>query len=114
MNLSRNWKERDFFSGFRTFGCQTWIHPPSKRSAEFKHNIVKEIFLGFIPCTVQNILWYNCVTGKIGPTNHVKFDEGMNDLPFNLLPPNQRDLEPVKQGDKFPDESEEFDVENEL
>ena len=38
----------------------------------------------------------------------------MNDLPFNLLPSNQRDLERAKQGDKFPAEPEEVDVEDEL
>ena len=48
------------FSGFRTFGGRTWIHPPSKCTAKFKHNMVKGIFLGFIPRTVRNILWYNC------------------------------------------------------
>ena len=83
-NLSSNWKER-IFSRFRTYGCQTWICPPFKRSAKFKHNTVKGIFLGFIPRTVQNILWYNCETSKNGPANHVKFDEVMNDLPFKLL-----------------------------
>ena len=66
-------------SGFCTFGCQTWIHPPSKSTAKFKYNIVKGIFLGFIPQTKRNIRWYNCETGNIGPANHVNFNEGMND-----------------------------------
>ena len=102
--------QKENFSGFRTFGCQTWIRPPSKRTAKFKHNIVKGIFLGFVPRTHQNILWYNCETGNIGPANHVTFDEGMNDLPFKMLPPNQRDLERAKQGDKFPVEPKEVDI----
>ena len=38
----------------------------------------------------------------------------MNNLPFNLLPPNQRDLERAKQGDKFSAEPEEVDVEDDL
>ena len=38
----------------------------------------------------------------------------MNDLPFKFLPPNQRDLERAKQGDKFPAEPEEVSVEDEL
>ena len=84
-------KKREF-SGCRIFGCQTWIRPPSKRSVKFKHNIVKGIFLGFIPHTVKTILWYNYETGKIDPANHVRFDEGMNDLPYKLLPPNQYNL----------------------
>ena len=105
---------KDNFSGFRTFGCRTWIRPPAKRTAKFKHIIVKGIFLGFVPCMKRNILWYNCDTGHIGPVNHVKFDEGMNDLPFNNLPPNQRDLERAKLGGKFPAEPEEVDVAAEL
>ena len=75
---------------------------------------VKEIFLDFIPQTVRNILWCSYETGKVGPNNHAKFDEGMNYLPFKLLPPNQHDLERAKQGDKFPTEPKEVDVENEL
>ena len=101
-------------SGFRTFGCYTWIRPPSKRTAKFKHNIVKGIFLGFVPRTKRNILWCNCETGHIGPANHVKFDKGMNDLPFNNLSPNQRDLERTELGDKFPAKPEEVEFADKL
>ena len=38
----------------------------------------------------------------------------MNDLPFKILPPNQRDLERAKQGDKFPAKPKAVDVEDEL
>ena len=107
-------ERKRFFSRFRTFGCQTWIRPPTKRSAKFRHNIVKGTFLGFIPQTVQNILWYNCETGKIEPANHVKFDEGINDLPFKILLPNQRGLERAEQVDKYLAKPEEVDVEDEL
>ena len=105
--------KKENFTGFRTFGCRTWIRPPGKRSAKFKHNIVKGIFLGFIPRTKRNILWYNCETSKIGDANHVTFDEGMNDLPFKMLPPNQRDLERAEY-DKFPAEPDEVNVEEDL
>ena len=37
----------------------------------------------------------------------------MNDLPSNLVPPDQRDLECVEQGDKFPTEPNEVDVNKE-
>ena len=102
------------FSGFRIFGCCTWIRPPAKRSAKFKHNIVRGIFLGFVPRTVRNILWYNCETGNIGPANHITFDKGMNDLPFKMLPPNQRNLERAEQGNKCPAKPKEVDVADEL
>ena len=106
--------KKENFSGFCTFGCRTWIRPPAERPAKFKHNIVKGIFLGFVPCTKRNLLWYNCDTGNIGSANYVTFDEGMNDLPFNNLPPNQRDLERAELGDKFPAEPEDVDVADEL
>ena len=38
----------------------------------------------------------------------------MNDLPFNMLPPNQRALERAELGDKFPAKHEEVNVEEEL
>lgn len=38
----------------------------------------------------------------------------MNDLPSNLVPPNQRDLEQIEQGDKFPAEPDEADADKEF
>ena len=38
----------------------------------------------------------------------------MNDLPFKLFPPNHRDLEHAKQGDKFPAKPKAVDVEEKL
>ena len=52
--------------------------------------------------TIWKCLWYSWETGYIGKANHVCFDKVMNDLPSNLIPPNQHDLEHVEQGDKFP------------
>ena len=98
--------KKENFSGFRTFGCRTWTRPSSKRTAKFKHNIIKGIFLGFVPCTHRNILWYNCEIRNIGPANHVTFNEGINDLPFKMFPPNQCDPERAEQGDKLSAEPE--------
>ena len=53
-------------------------------------------------------------SGNIGPANHIKIDESMNDLPFKLLPPNQRDLERANQSDKLPAEPEEINIKDEL
>ena len=106
--------KKENFSGFRTFGCRTWICPPSKRTAKFKHNIIKGIFLCYVPCTHRHILWYNYETGNIRPANHVTFNKCMNDLPFKMLPPNQRDLERAEQGNKFPTEPDKVSVEDEL
>ena len=38
----------------------------------------------------------------------------MNDLPSNLVPPNQRDLERIEQGDKFPAKPDEVNVDKEF
>ena len=50
----------------------------------------------------------------MGGTNHVTLDEGINDLSFNNLPPNQHNLDRAKLGDKLFAEPEEVDVANEL
>ena len=80
----------------------------------FKFNSQKGIFLRFVPHTTQNCLWYNCETSYIGKASHVRFDEGMDDLPSNLISLNQHHLERVEQGDKFPAEPNEVDVDKEV
>ena len=81
------------FSGFQTIGCIVWTHLSGKQKANFKQNIVKDIILCYVSYTHCNILWYNCDKGYIGPANHVRFDEGMHDLSYKIIPPNQHDLE---------------------
>ena len=87
-----------------------WVRPQSKRKEKFKNNSQKGISLGFVPHTTQNCLGYNCNTGKIGKASHVRFDEGMNDLLSNLIPPKQHDLEHVEKCIKFPVEANEDNV----
>jgi hypothetical protein len=36
---------------------------------------------------MTNILWYNEDTHRVKGAKHVRFDEGMNDVPFDLTPP---------------------------
>ena len=55
------------------------------------------LVLSYIPhVTTRNIKWYDYNTGHIGTTNHVLFDEDINDLTYDDIPPNQRDLERVE------------------
>ena len=89
---------------------QAASNPLSKQKANLKSNIKNRIFLSFVPHTMRNIKWYNYDTGKIGTVNHVRFDEGMNNLPFDLIPPSQRDLELVEQGKLFLSEVDEVDT----
>ena len=60
--------------------------------SKFKKNSNVQIFLDFEPHTTWNIKWYNCDTSKIGSTNHVYFNRGIYDYPFDAIPPNQRNL----------------------
>lgn len=81
-------KRKDDFSHFRTFGCRVWVRPPGRRSAKFRSNSRKGIFLGFIPRTTKNILWYDPETSHVKIARHARFDEGMNDLSPSEIPPN--------------------------
>ena len=65
-----------------------WVKPPTRRKAKFNSNAIKGIFLGYIPHTLRNILWYDVTTDKVKIATHVRFDEGFNDLPTEGLPPN--------------------------
>jgi len=51
--------KKDDLLALRAFGCQAWVRPPGQQSAELIPNSRKGIFLGFIPNTDNNILWYS-------------------------------------------------------
>ena len=74
-------KQEDF-SALRTFGCRVWVRPPGRRGAKLLPNSRKGIFLGFLPNTTKNIIWYDCESTRIKIAKHARFDEGMNDLPL--------------------------------
>jgi len=90
----------------RTFGCRVWVRPPGQQSAKLIHNSRKGIFLGFIPNADKNIIWYDTETHVVKIAKHVHFDEGMNDLPPDLVPPNVVDLQRAQNGEPLPAESE--------
>mmetsp|Transcript_8166 Transcript_8166/g.9412 ORF Transcript_8166/g.9412 Transcript_8166/m.9412 type:complete len:85 (+) Transcript_8166:130-384(+) len=76
LGLSKQRERRKIFQAFVLLLSE--LDPSfSKHTAKFKHNMVNGIFLGFVPRTHRNILWYYCETGNIGPANHVTFDEVM-------------------------------------
>ena len=92
----------DDFTHFRTFGCRVWVRPPGERPAKFRPNPRKGIFLGFMPNTTRNILWYDEETHCVKIATHIRFDEGMNDLPHDMLPPNVMHLQRLQDGTPFP------------
>lgn len=98
----------DDLSGLRTFGCRVWVRPPGKRNAKFVPNSRRGIFLGFIPNTTKYILWYDPETSRVA--KHARFDEGMNDLPPDGVPPNVVHLQRTQNGDGIPAEDEEVVV----
>jgi len=102
--------KKDDLSALRTFGCRAWVRPPGRRSAKLIPNSRKGIFLGFIPNTDKNIIWYDTETHVVKIAKHVRFDEGMNGLPPDLVPPNVVHLQRTQNGEPFPAETEETSV----
>lgn len=102
--------QTDDFSGFRTFGCRVWVRPPGRRGAKLRPNSRKGIFLGFLPKTTKNILWYDPETSRIKLAKHARFDEGMNDLPMDSVPPNVTHLHRAQYGNAVPAEPEHVSV----
>ena len=102
----------DDFTGFRTFGCRVWVRPPGRRDAKFKINSRKGTFLGYLPNTTSNIMWYDNVTDRVKIAKHARFDEGMNDLPFDSIPPNVQHLTRVRQGKPLPKDMKESSLDN--
>ncbi|GAX10430.1 hypothetical protein FisN_21Lu161 [Fistulifera solaris] len=101
---------QDDFSDFRTFGCRVWVRSPGRRQAKFKSASRKGIFLGFLPNTTRNILWYDVASDRVKIAKHVRFDEGMNDLPTDQIPPNVIHLQRTQNGDPLPSEPSECSV----
>ena len=91
------------FTTFWTFGC--WIWPPGRRSAKLIPNSKKKVFLGFLPWSANNILWYDPQTPHIKITKHAHFANGMNDLSLENIPSNVH-LQRAQHGTKTPGETE--------
>jgi hypothetical protein len=90
------------FTQLRTFGCRVWVRPPGKRTARLTNHARKGIFLGYLPNTLKNILWFDVDSNRIKIAFHARFDEGMNDLPLEAIPPNVQHLHRMQAGDPIP------------
>jgi len=73
-------------------------------------NSRKGIFLGFIPNTDKNVIWYDTETHVVKIAKHVRFDEGMNNLPPALVPLNGVHLQRMQNGEPLPAKAEETSV----
>ena len=47
---------------------------------------------------------------KVKMASHVRFDEGMNDLPIDAIPPNVQHLQRSEFGKTYPEESVETSI----
>jgi hypothetical protein len=104
--------QKEDLSDLRTFGCRVWVRPPGKRKAKFKNVSKKGIFLGYVPYTTRNILWYDMETHRVKIAAHARFDEGMNDLPISAIPPNVQHLQRTDDGQPYPSEQSAVDATN--
>ena len=89
---------KDNFQKLKTFGCRVWVRPAKGRNAKYKNNSRKGIMLGYSRKTVRNVLWYDLETNQVKLGSHVRFDEGMNDLPIENIPPNVQQLQRSDDG----------------
>ncbi|KAG7369949.1 GAG-pre-integrase domain containing protein [Nitzschia inconspicua] len=103
-NMSTTGKLEDF-AALRTFGCRVWVRPTTKRPGKYVVHSRKGIFLGYLPDTTKNIVWYDIETQVVKIAKHAQFDEGMNDLPIESIPPNVQYLLRSLDGQRFPSES---------
>ena len=95
-------RTRENFTNLKTFGCRVWVRPPGKRKAKLIPNSKKGIFLGYVPYTMRNILWYDPDTSRVKIANHARYDEGYNDLPPSQIPPNVIHLQRIDQDGQAP------------
>ncbi|KAG7360930.1 hypothetical protein IV203_036029 [Nitzschia inconspicua] len=96
--------KREDFAAFRTFGCRVWVRPTIKRPGKYVVHSRKGIFLGYLPGITKNIVWYDVETHLVKIAKHAQFDEGMNDLPIESIPPNVQYLLRSLYGQRFPSE----------
>ena len=81
----------------RTFGCRVYAIPNRpRRDAKAVSDSRVGIFLGYSK-TMKKILYYDIDTETVKESQHVRFDEGMNDL--DVKPPNARLLDGLRNQD---------------
>ena len=84
--------EKDNLKFLKTWGCRVWIRQPGIQARRFKDKARKGIFLGYVPFTTRNILYFDEESERVKVATHCLFDEGFNNLPIEALPPNVKHL----------------------
>jgi hypothetical protein len=63
------------------FGSHVWVRSPGIQARCFKDKARKGIFLGYVPHTTRNIIWYDVESERMKIASHCVFDEGFNRIP---------------------------------
>ena len=81
-------QRKDNFKNLKTFGCCIHVCSPGIRSKRFTNDTRQGIFLGYVLHTDRLFTLYDESTHQVTVVTHAKFDERINDLPIDNLPPD--------------------------
>jgi hypothetical protein len=71
------------------FGCRVWVKHTRAKSKNCNVDSKKGRHLGHLPgSTKKNSLWVDDATSRVILGYHLRFDEGMNNMTLDELPPN--------------------------
>ena len=91
-------RKKDNLKNLRTFGYRVWVRTPRNQANRFKDKAQEGIFLGYVPHTTQNIIWYDVESQLCKIVVHCVFDEGFNDVPMESLYSNAQHLLRITNG----------------
>jgi hypothetical protein len=74
-------ESKENLKNLRVFGSRVWVRPPGIQARRFKDKARKGIFLGYVPHTTCNIIWYDVESERMKIASHCVFDESFNDVP---------------------------------
>ena len=106
--------KKDNLKNLRTFGCRVWVRTPGIQAKRFKDKARKGIFLGYVPHTTRNIIWYDVESQRCKIAVHCVFDKGFNDVPIESLCPNAQHLLRVANGNDLTEIKGSVDAASEL
>ena len=106
--------KKDNLKNLRTFGCRVWVRTPGIQAKRFKDKARKGIFLGYVPHTTRNIIWYDVESQRCKIAVHCVFDEGFNDVPIESLCPNAQHLLRIANGNDLTEIKGSVDAASEL
>ena len=107
-------RKKDNSRNLHTFGCRVWVCTPGIQAKRSKDKAHKGIFLGYVPHTTQNIIWYDVESQQYKIAVHCVFDKGFNDVPIESLCLNAQHLICVANGNGLTEIKGSVDAASEL